>query len=176
MFLLSKILPLLLLPLGIVFLLLLLFALRGGRWLLISSLSVLWIFSLPLTAEGLWRWLEHPFKRRTVPSVVRDLSPSAVVVLGIVDILLLVLPGSVNGVMLIDFLVDLMLFLSSSPNTGLKLIFTGGWSPTQPDLPSEGSVLRHRAISLVSFRYDLYYWESSKSFSEATEVSKCCNW
>ena len=82
MFLLSKILPLLLLPLGIVFLLLLLFALRGGRWLLISSLSVLWIFSLPLTAEGLWRWLEHPFKRRTVPSVVRDLSPSAVVVLG----------------------------------------------------------------------------------------------
>ena len=139
----------LLLPLGLFFFCYSL-ALRGSRWLLISSLSVLWIFSLPLTAEGLWRWLEHPFKRRTVPSVVRDLSPSAVVVLGTGR-------HPAPGPSRISEWSDADRFFGGLDafsylrhrTTGLKLIFTGGWSPTQPDLPSEGSVLRHRAISLV---------------------------
>ena len=30
----------------------------------------------------------------------------------------------------------------------MRLIFTGGWWPTQPNLPPEGDLLRQRAISL----------------------------
>ena len=55
MFLLSKLLPLLLLPLGISLLLLIWGASRCNRWPGISALAVLWIFATPLTSEVLWR-------------------------------------------------------------------------------------------------------------------------
>ena len=55
MFLLSKLLPLLLLPLGIALLLLIWGSARGSRWPVMSAIAVLWIFSTPLTAEQLWR-------------------------------------------------------------------------------------------------------------------------
>ena len=55
-FLLSKILPLLVLPVGLILLLLLWAALSGRRAPVIAAFALLWIFATPLTAEGLWRW------------------------------------------------------------------------------------------------------------------------
>ncbi|MEB3200222.1 MAG: YdcF family protein [Synechococcaceae cyanobacterium] len=77
LFLLSKLLPLLLLPLGLSLLLLLWGALRGSRWPGIASLSLLWLFSTPLTAELLWRWLESPYQRQSAASVLSGLQGSA---------------------------------------------------------------------------------------------------
>ena len=50
MFLLSKVLPLLLLLLDL---------LRRRRWPSIAALAVLLLFATALIAEGLWRWLER---------------------------------------------------------------------------------------------------------------------
>ena len=69
MFLLSKILPLLVLPVGLILLLLLWAALSGRRAPVIAAFALLWIFATPLTAEGLWRWLERPYQRRTAALV-----------------------------------------------------------------------------------------------------------
>ena len=74
MFLLSKLLPLLLLPLGVALLLLLWGTLRGSRWPAIAALAALWIFSTPLVAEALWRWLEHPYQRRNAEAVFASVS------------------------------------------------------------------------------------------------------
>ena len=82
MFLLSKLLPLLLLPLGIALLLLIWGAVRRSRRPAMSALAVLWIFSTPLTAELLWRGLEWPHQRRTAANVLQQARPAAVVVLG----------------------------------------------------------------------------------------------
>ncbi|MEA5423753.1 hypothetical protein [Synechococcus sp. CCY9202] len=60
MFLLTKILPLLVLPLGLALLLLLWGVLRGSRWPAAAALPLLAFFSTPLTGEALWRWLEWP--------------------------------------------------------------------------------------------------------------------
>ncbi len=84
MFLLSKLLPLLLLPLGLAMLLLLWAAIRGGRAPVIAALGMLWLFATPLTAEGLWRWLERPYQRQSAAAVLgrRSAPVAAVVVLG----------------------------------------------------------------------------------------------
>jgi hypothetical protein len=63
MFQLSKVLPLLVLPLGLALLLLGWGIGRGGRWPAPVALALLWFFATPLVAEGLWRWLERPFQR-----------------------------------------------------------------------------------------------------------------
>jgi len=86
MFLLSKLLPLLLLPLGVALLLLLWGVLRSRRWPAIAALAVLWLFATPLIAEGLWRWLERPYVRQSTAAVLAGSKPRGdfhgVVVLG----------------------------------------------------------------------------------------------
>ncbi|MFM7265264.1 MAG: YdcF family protein, partial [Cyanobium sp.] len=86
MFLLSKVLPLVVLPLGLALLLLVMAVISGRRTPVVVALALLWLFATPLTAEGLWRWLERPYQRRTAASTLdqapRGSSPKAVVVLG----------------------------------------------------------------------------------------------
>ena len=86
MFLLSKLLPLLVLPLGLALLLLLWGAWRGSRWPGLAALALLWLFATPLVAEGLWRWLERPYQRQSAAVVLSPrrlaAAPAAVVVLG----------------------------------------------------------------------------------------------
>ena len=79
MFLFSKLLPLLLMPLGIALLLLIWGAARGSRWPGISALAVLWMFATPLIQEALWRGLEWPHQRRTAAMVLQQARPAAVV-------------------------------------------------------------------------------------------------
>lgn len=151
MFLLSKLLPLLLLPLGLALLLLLWAAWRGGRAPVLAALGILWIFATPLTAEGLWRWLERPYQRQTAAALLarRPAAPAAVVVLGTGRH---PAPGPARASEWIDadrFFGGLEAY-QQLRREGLRprLIFTGGWWPTQPGLPPEGDVLRQRAISL----------------------------
>lgn len=157
MFLLSKLLPLLVLPLGLALLLLLLAVLRGWRWPVVAALALLWIFATPLVAEGLWRWLERPYQRQTAATALDSLlsprgaalAPAAVVVLG---------GGrhAAPGPARVSEWIDADRFFGGLEayeqlrRQGLRplLIFTGGWWPTQPQLPPEGEVLRQRALAL----------------------------
>ena len=70
MFLLSKLLPLLVLPLGLALLLLLYGSCRSRRWPARTALVILWLLATPLTAEGLWRSLEWPHQRQTAEAVL----------------------------------------------------------------------------------------------------------
>lgn len=158
MFLLSKLLPLLLMPLGVALLLLLWGALRGSRWPGLTALAVLWIFATPLAAEGLWRWLERPYQRQTAAAILtRDRvgvtpaagAPAAVVVLGGGRH---AAPGPARTSEWIDadrFFGGLEAYQQlRRQGRRPRLIFTGGWWPTQPNLPPEGEVLRQRALEL----------------------------
>ena len=151
MVLLSKLLPLLLLPLGLALLLLLWAAIRGARAPLISALGILWLFATPLTAEGLWRALERPYQRQSAAAALgrRSAPVAAVVVLGTGRH---AAPGPARASEWIDadrFFGGLEAWQHLRAQ-GLRprLIFTGGWWPTQPHLQPEGDVLRQRAISL----------------------------
>ena len=149
MFLLSKVLPLLLLPLGLALSLLLWGVLRGSRWPAVAALAVLWIFSTPLVAEGLWRALERPYARQSAAAVLAGTSPRAVVVLGGGRH---AAPGPARESEWVDadrFFGGLEAY-QQLRRQGLRprLIFTGGWWPTQPNLPPEGEVLRQRALAL----------------------------
>lgn len=155
MFLLSKLLPLLVLPLGLALLLLLWAAFRGGRAPVLAALGILWLFATPLTAEDLWRWLERPYQRQSAAALLarrpgRPMAPpAAVVVLGTGRH---PAPGPARA----SEWTDADRFFGGHEayqqlrRQGLqpRLIFTGGWWPTQPQLPPEGDVLRQRAIAL----------------------------
>ena len=150
MFLLSKVLPLLVLPLGLALLLLLWGVLRSSRWPALAALAVLWVFSTPLVAECLWRELERPYARQSAEAVVASTSPQAVVVLGGGG--RHAAPGPARESEWIDadrFFAGLEAYQHLRRQcVRTRLIFTGGWSPTQPQLPPEGEVLRQRALAL----------------------------
>ena len=67
-YLLSKILPLALLPLGLGLILLTVGLIRRWRWPVITALLLLWVCSLGLVSQILWRWLEPPWQRRAAAS------------------------------------------------------------------------------------------------------------
>ena len=62
---LSKLLPLALLPLGFSLILLVMGLVFRWRWPLITAALLLWVFSLGLVSQSLWRWLEAPWQRGT---------------------------------------------------------------------------------------------------------------
>ena len=64
---LSKILPLVILPLGLSLILLLVGLIGRWRWPVITAVLMLWFFSLGLVSQSLWRWLEGPWQRRMIP-------------------------------------------------------------------------------------------------------------
>lgn len=142
MFLISKLLPLLVLPLGLSFALLLLGLLRRRRWPVITALSVLWVFSTPLTAQALWRWLEWPWQPLRPASLPRA---DVIVVLGGGR---QAAPGSLRRSEWIDadrFFGGLDLLRSGRAP---RLLFTGGRLSFQAGVPSEGETLRQQAIAL----------------------------
>ena len=70
-YLLSKLLPLALLPLGLSLILLLIGLIGRWRWPVITALLLLWVLSLGVVSQGLWRWLEAPWQRRAVTAAPR---------------------------------------------------------------------------------------------------------
>ena len=65
LYLLSKLLPLALLPLGFSLILLLVGLISRWRWLVITAVVLRWVCSLGLVSQTLWRWLEKPWQRST---------------------------------------------------------------------------------------------------------------
>lgn len=150
MFLLSKLLPQLLLPLGLALLLLLLALLRRRRWPTAAALAILWIFATPLTADGLWRWLEGPQQRRQgLSGPALAAAPAAVVVLGGGR---QAAPGGARISEWNDadrFFGGLEVYRQlRASGRRTRLIFTGGWWSLQPHLPPEGETLRRHALAL----------------------------
>ena len=131
-YLLSKLLPLAVLPLGLSLILLVVGLIGRWRWPVIASLLLMWVFSLGLVSQGLWRWLEAPWQRRAATAAPRA---DAIVVLsgGRHPA-----PGAARVSEWHDpdrFLAGLDLYRAGkSP----RLLFTGGASPFRPGQPPEG--------------------------------------
>ena len=132
LYLLSKLLPLVLLPLGCSLILLLVGLIGRWRWLVITAVVLLWVCSLGLVSQTLWRWLEAPWQRTTAAEVP---SAEAIVVLsgGRHPA-----PGAARVSEWHDpdrFLAGLDLFRAGKAP---RLLFTGGANPFRPGQPPEG--------------------------------------
>ena len=171
MFLISKVLPLLLLPLGVALLLLFWGLLRSRRWPAIAALAVLWLFATPLVAEGLLRWLERPYARQSATAVLAGSKPRAVVVLGGGSH---AAPGPDSESEWLDadrFFAGLEAYQQlRRQGRRVRLIFTGGWWPTQPNLPPEGEVLRQRALAFGLPAHDLASTSRVRNTAEEAQV------
>ena len=131
-YLLSKILPLAVLPLGLSLILLLVGFIARWRWPVCTALLLLWVFSLGLVSQGLWRWLEAPWQRRAATAAPRA---DAIVVLSGGRH---AAPGAAKVSEWQDpdrFLAGLDLYRKGKAP---RLLFTGGASPFSPGQPPEG--------------------------------------
>jgi len=142
MFVLSKLLPLLVLPLGLA-LVLLGWGIGRRRWRPIrASFALLWVMATPLTAQGLWRLIERPWqplRPQTMPSA------AAIVVLGGGRH---PAPGPLRRTEWVDadrFFGGLELFRAGKAP---MLLFTGGAISLARGLPTEGEVHRQQALAL----------------------------
>lgn len=143
-YLLSKVLPLLVLPLGIAMVLLVAALLlnRRRRWLEIAALALLGLFSTGLVEQLLWRCVESPWQRTAVSS-----APKAQAIV--------VLSGGRHGAPGADrvsewhdpdrFLSGVSLFKAGRAP---RLLFTGGQSPYQRGLAPEGTLYLQDAEAL----------------------------
>ena len=140
-FTLSKLLPLVLLPLGLSLILLLVGLIGRWRWPVITAFLMLWIFSLGLVSQSLWRWLEAPWQRRMATEA---LTADAIVVLSSGRH---PSPGPHRLSEWHDpdrFLTGLALFRAGKAPL---LLFTGGSSPFRPGQYPEGQLyLREAAL------------------------------
>ena len=141
-YLLSKILPLALLPLGFSLILLLVGLICRRRWPVITALMVLWICSLGLVSQSLWRWLEAPWQRRAVGAAHRA---DAIVVLS----------GGRHpapGISRTSEWHDPDRFLAGvdlyQAGKAPRLLFTGGVNPFGPGQPPEGRLYLSEAVKL----------------------------
>jgi uncharacterized SAM-binding protein YcdF (DUF218 family) len=130
--LLSKLFPLALLPLGLSLILLLAGLIGRWRWPVMAAVVLLWVCSLGLVSQTLWRWLEAPWQRTTAAEAP---SAEAIVVLsgGRQPA-----PGDAQVSEWHDpdrFLAGLDLYRAGKAP---RLLFTGGVSPFLPGQPPEG--------------------------------------
>lgn len=138
-YILSKILPLILLPLGLVIILLSLGLVVRRRLPVIIALILLWIPSLGLVSQSLWRWLESPWQRRRATAAPRA------------DVIVVLssgrhpAPGAARVSEWEDpdrFLAGLDLYRAGKAP---RLLFTGGTSPFRPGQPLEGELYLQEA-------------------------------
>ncbi len=142
MFYLSKILPLFVLPLGVTLLLLLGWLALRRRWLVVAALVILWTSSMPLVSGALFRAVEGRSQR--LPAAAAP-AADAIVVLSIGRVMA---PGKAAVSEWSDpdrFFGGVELFEAGKAPL---LIFTGGWSPFEPDAPLEGDILAAYAARL----------------------------
>ena len=131
-YLVSKLLPLALLPLGLSLILLLVGSVGRWRWPVITAVLLLWMFSLGLVSQGLWRWLEAPWQRRAATAA--PWADAIVVLSGGRH----PAPGAARVSEWDDpdrFLAGLDLYRAGKAP---RLLFTGGASPFRPGQPPEG--------------------------------------
>lgn len=131
-YLLSKLLPLALLPLGLSLILLLVGLISRWRWPVITAVVLLWLCSLGLVSQTLWRWLEAPWARK--PAAAAPAADAIVVLSGGRH----PAPGVARVSEWHDpdrFLAGLDLYRAGKAP---RLLFTGGASPFRPGQPPEG--------------------------------------
>jgi uncharacterized SAM-binding protein YcdF (DUF218 family) len=139
MLILSKLLPLLVLPPGICLLLAIAGVLLKRRVLVWSSIGLLWMLSLPVVGDALMRSIEAPYHRIPIERVQK--AEAIVVLSGMVS--------QIDGAPLGEFgdAVDRFeggIDLNKAGKAPL-LVFTGGYIPWQPDCVPEGALLAKRA-------------------------------
>lgn len=137
----SKLLPIFFLPLGVTLLLLVAGLALRRRSLLITAASVLWLTSMPLVGNALMRAVEDGQRTQAQDAPVCDaiivLSTGRVVAPG---------PAAISEWTDADrFFAGVELFKAGRAPL---LVFTGGWSPTQPNAPLEGDFLSRYAAEL----------------------------
>ena len=141
-YLISKILPLLILPLGMSLSLYLIGLAWKKRLAIIAGLIILYTFSLGVISQGLWRFLETPWDRVKADEV--EHSDAIVVLSGSRH----PAPGNAQIVEWQDpdrFLAGIDLYKKGKAPI---LLFTGGRNPLQPNMPSEGDLYIKEAISM----------------------------
>ena len=141
-YLISKIAPLFLQPLGICILLILSYLLFKRRILIILSIALLFISSLGIVGEKMWRFLEFPYQRISSKKV--EPADAIVVLSGSRH----PAPGSDKIAEWLDpdrFLAGISLFKDGK---GSKLIFTGGSNPLKAGMKPESYYFKEEAISL----------------------------
>ena len=138
---LHKLLPLLALPTGLVLCLLVVALLQQRRWPIWLALSIFWLGSTPWISNHLVRSSEAYAIRQTASAMSKAhaivmLSGSRTLAPG---------PSAISEWNDGDrFWGGIELYRAGKAPW---LVFTGGWTPWQPELTPEGEVLRHRARS-----------------------------
>ena len=142
MYFLSKLIPLIVLPLGLTLVFLMIYTIKKRLPILLFPAILLSFFGNGITSELLWRYIESPWERLSVKEMP---NAEAIVVLSQRRHLP---PGKSK---IIEwwhdpdrFMSGLMLFRA---NKAEKIIFTGGSSPYLSELPLEGIVYKREAIS-----------------------------
>jgi uncharacterized SAM-binding protein YcdF (DUF218 family) len=142
MFVLSKLLPLLVLPLGVAFLLLA-WGMGRRRWAPVKgAFALLWVAATPLTAQGLWRLMERPWQPLRPEAMP---TAAAIVVLGGGRH---PAPGPLRRSEWMDadrFFGGVELFRA---RRAPLLLFTGGALSLKRGVPTEGDAHRQQALAM----------------------------
>jgi uncharacterized SAM-binding protein YcdF (DUF218 family) len=140
---LAKILPIFVLPTGVIILLLVLSLVRRRRALAMAALAVLWLSSTPLVGDALMRAAEGWQVRQPVASAP---AADAIVVL---SGMLRVVPGREPTVEWSDAVdrIDAGVALARADKAPL-LVFTSEWFPWDAAGPDKGQRLADRAVEL----------------------------
>ena len=169
-FTLSKLIPLLILPLGFCLILLILKS-KFKRKLKFSNLVpliILTLFSLGVVADYLWRLVEHPWQR-----IHASQAPNADAIVVLSGGMRHQVPGESNINEWNDpdrFIAGIKLFKSRKSSI---LIFTGGDTPLNPLLENEGLTNKKEALLLGIPRSSLIVTDNVKNTAEeAREISK----
>lgn len=142
MFYLSKILPVFVLPLGVVFLLMVAAIIWRSRWVSVAALALLYVASLPLTARILLGWVESGMVRLQAGAAE---TADAIVVLSEGRTLA---PGPARISEWNDadrFFGGVELFKAGKAPL---LVFTGGAAPWDAEAPLEGTLLSSHAVAM----------------------------
>ena len=169
-YLLSKFLPLIFSPLGIVLLLLLIFIFTKRKKFIYSAFFLLFAFSNGILTEGLLRYLEYPWVRQDY----KDLKYSdGIVVLSSGRHLP---PGNSKIIEWYDpdrFISGVNLYKANKSN---KLIFTGGANPYASNIPPEGDIYIKEAISMGIPKENLFTTGPVfNTLQEAKAINKLLN-
>ncbi len=141
-FILSKILPLFVLPLGIGLVLILTGHLLRRRKATILGATILYFFSLGFVSDALWGFIEKPWERKSTSSV--PIAEAIVVLSGSLG----PAPGKDKIIEWGDpdrFFAGVNLYKEGKAS---KLIFTGGINPLLPEFPPESKIYLEKAKSL----------------------------
>ncbi len=169
-FLLSKLLPLIFSPLGIVLLLLVVFIIRKKIKFIYTALLFLFVFSNGVLSDSLWRLLEYPWKRLDYSTL--NHADGIVVLSGGRHLP----PGNTKKYEWGDpdrFLAGIELYRANKSN---KLIFTGGVDFFSSNISPEGNIYIEEAISMGIPREDLLTtYPVYNTFDEAEAIKKLLN-